>query len=35
MRSKNKENVSVKARRDNTDMNFEVKIPKQLKTADL
>jgi serine protease Do len=35
MRSKNKENVSVKVSRDNTDMNFEVKIPKQLKTADL
>ena len=35
MRSKNKENVSVKVRRNNTDMNFEVKIPKQLKTADL
>jgi hypothetical protein len=35
MRSKNKENVSVKVRRDNTDMNFEEKIPKQLKTADL
>lgn len=35
MRSKNKENVSVKVRRNNTDMNFEIKIPKQLKTADL
>ena len=35
MRSKNKENVSVKVRRNNADMNFEIKIPKQLKTADL
>ncbi|MEO5649921.1 MAG: PDZ domain-containing protein [Ginsengibacter sp.] len=35
MRSKNEGKVSVKVKRNNADINFEVKIPKQLKTADL
>ena len=32
--SENREQYTIKAKRNNVDMNFEVKVPKKLKTAD-
>ena len=31
----NKESIKLKAKRNNTEMNFEVKIPKEVNNADL
>ncbi|MEO8569868.1 MAG: PDZ domain-containing protein, partial [Ginsengibacter sp.] len=35
MDAEDKENFNLKAKRNNTDMNFEIKIPKAVNSADL